>query len=560
MGIILPLDSDITDLFHINVRLIVLTPIAWNCAKSIAFTAFEGGAAPVSPAERWTIFTLWFSTIPNLLVTIRLATEAKAPRIALDQSFPIARTDAKGSTNVAPAVCLFACVNAVKRIISLPGASCLACWVVLVLFPADSARSQSLRDLIGSVGAPRASVNTPPLPSVARIIVPERNGTSFGSGSLVFAERDYALVVTNWHVVSDRVGEVSVQFPDGFQSAGKVLKVDRDWDLAAIGIWRPQVEPMRLAAQAPQIGDALAIAGYGSGQWRLAPGRCTQFVSPGSSFPADMIEVSVEARQGDSGGPILNQQGEIAGVLFGAGRGSTSGSHAPRVQSFLESVYPILREAPDTGLATRGAQPGEQASQKPPVIAHAQWEQPAAQPIESNAARAGGLLIEEPKIAQAAGESRAARPLVAAKSTPRRATDDELRDWVTPAKSELEAAAQPQTPENPNIDQKPLRVARIERNQAPARVRTEPASTMVAPGDQADCSKFDPAFPSLSGGTEGEVFSLSSNETIDQGVAPEAAAPAPKEGLFEQGKAFLALLGGVTILLQLVKIFGAKAS
>lgn len=460
-----------------------------------------------------------------------------------------------------------------NRLNPLSGASCLACWVVLVLFPADLAYSQNLRDLIGSVGAPRSAINTPPLPSVARIIVPERGGTSYGSGALVFIERDYAVVVTNWHVVSDRVGDVSVQFPDGFQSAGKVLKVDKDWDLAAIGIWRPHVEPMRFAQRAPEIGEPLAIGGYGSGQWRLAPGRCTQFVSPGSSFPAEMVEVSVEARQGDSGGPILNQQGEIAGVLFGAGRGSTSGSHCVRVQSFLESVYPILREAPDARLSSIADSASGNASGKPLVVASANWEQPNTPQAGASAERTGGLLIEEPRVAQASGESRAARPLVAAKQTPRRATDNELREWVRPAASEelenLNSAAGSLASgekQERDLDQAPMRVARISRQQFGGDLRENRAishsktpGALVAPREQEDCSKFDPAFPSLSGGPEGEVYSLSAAEGNESFVSMGSKESEQQEGLLDQGKAFLALLGGVTILFQLMKFFGGKS-
>jgi len=53
-----------------------------------------------------------------------------------------------------------------------------------------------------------------------------------------------------------------------------------------------------------------------------------------------MLEVSVAARDGDSGGPILNAQGELAGVLFGAARGRTAGSFLRAVQWFLASVAP----------------------------------------------------------------------------------------------------------------------------------------------------------------------------------------------------------------------------
>src|SRR5690606_21181540 len=109
----------------------------------------------------------------------------------------------------------------------------------------------------------------------------------------------------NWHVVRDAAGDVEVSFPDGYKSKAKVLKTDRDWDLAALVIWKPSVAPIAFAPQAPQPGEVLTICGYGSGNFRAATARCTQYVSPGRGLPYEMVEVSTEARQGDSGGPIL---------------------------------------------------------------------------------------------------------------------------------------------------------------------------------------------------------------------------------------------------------------
>jgi hypothetical protein len=68
-----------------------------------------------------------------------------------------------------------------------------------------------------------------------------------------------------------------------------------------------------------------------------------------------MVEVSAQARQGDSGGPILNERGELAGVLFGAGFGTTSGSYAGRVKQFLIGVAPNLGHADVAHIADSGA-------------------------------------------------------------------------------------------------------------------------------------------------------------------------------------------------------------
>ena len=129
-------------------------------------------------------------------------------------------------------------------------------------------------------------------PAVVRVIVPDRGSTSLGSGSLVAVSQNHGLVVTNWHVIRDAAGPITVAFPDGFRSLATVLRIDRDWDLAALAIWRPNVQPIPLAASAPQLGEPLAIAGYGEGPYRAIAGRCTQYVSPGQGQPFEMVELS----------------------------------------------------------------------------------------------------------------------------------------------------------------------------------------------------------------------------------------------------------------------------
>ncbi|MDD4269183.1 MAG: serine protease [Pirellulales bacterium] len=190
----------------------------------------------------------------------------------------------------------------------------------------------------GALWGSRAS--SQPHPAVVRVIVPEGEAMSLGSGSLVAANERLGLVVTNWHVVRDARGPITVVFPDGFRSGASILATDRDWDLAALAIWRPPATPLRLAAHAPQPGETLTIAGYGSGKYRAVSGRCVQYLSPGGNNPFELLEVAVAARDGDSGGPILNAQGELAGVLFGAARGRTAGSFCGRVQWFLASAAP----------------------------------------------------------------------------------------------------------------------------------------------------------------------------------------------------------------------------
>lgn len=218
-------------------------------------------------------------------------------------------------------------------------------WFLLLLLGAGSALAENIH------------------PAVVRVVVPEGDrSVSYGSGTLVAASENTGLVLTNWHVVRDRKGQVEVVFPNGFRSAARVLRTDQDWDLAALLVWRPNVEPVRISPRAPQPGEVLSIAGYGKGDYRFATGKCVQFLSPGGDKPFDIVELSAGARQGDSGGPILNQRGEMAGVLFGSASGMTSGSHAVRVRNFLGAIDPQLA---DGRLAPQPKIPQGQYAQNP---------------------------------------------------------------------------------------------------------------------------------------------------------------------------------------------------
>ncbi len=220
-----------------------------------------------------------------------------------------------------------------------------------------------------------------PHPAVVRVLAEESDGIAQGSGTLVDVREQFGLVITNWHVVRNASGAVNVVFPDGFQSAARVVRSDRDWDLAALLIWRPRVAPVPLANDAPRPGDPLVIAGYGSGAYRSAPGQCTQYLAPGVDRPFEIVEVSTAARQGDSGGPIFNSRRELAGVLFGSDGGSTSGSYAGRVRQFLEPVWGAATNLPtDTLLASQSAStssPSGSSTQSPrglqrlPAVTHA---------------------------------------------------------------------------------------------------------------------------------------------------------------------------------------------
>ncbi len=246
-----------------------------------------------------------------------------------------------------------------------------------------------------------------PNPAVVRVVVPERDGASLGSGALVAVNESSGLVLTNWHVVRDAAGQITVIFPDGFRSGAYLLRTDREWDLAALAIRRPNVAPIVISTVAPRPGDELTIAGYGSGPYRAVTGRCTQYVSPGDNQPFEMIELSAPARNGDSGGPILNSRGELAGVLFGSSFGRTAGSYCGRLKWFLNTVDGDFRRISAQAMLARRSQaarpPLAAIPSAPPAAALAAasepWQSPA--PLAPVSDRGPSPRVDEQSTAPA---------------------------------------------------------------------------------------------------------------------------------------------------------------
>ena len=271
-----------------------------------------------------------------------------------------------------------------------------------------------------------------PHPAVCRVIVDEAGGTAYGSGTLIDARDGFAMVVTNWHVVRDATGKIEVLFPDGFRCEARPLKLDETWDLAALVIWRPAAQPVTLANTPPRPGEPLTICGYGRGTYRAAPGRCTDYYSPKVGMPEELVELNVEARQGDSGGPIFNARGELAGVLFGAGQGTTLGSFQGRVKSFLASLAPDIGAASSTAIAS--AATGPRAMLGPPGLPPSSTVDPFLMADQAHGPVVLGLPQAIPEASSAAPVVSQLQPVTrAVAETARLADTTPTAKWTAPA-------------------------------------------------------------------------------------------------------------------------------
>lgn len=142
-------------------------------------------------------------------------------------------------------------------------------------------------------------------PAVVTII----GGNNTGSGSIISPD---GLVLTNEHVVRmARGGMVSVQTGNGQRYNGQVLATDAANDLALIQLRTNERLPyLRLAAsEGIQVGQQVFAIGSPFGlSGTLTTGILSRIAQNGD------LQTDAVLNPGNSGGPLLNSQGELIGV------------------------------------------------------------------------------------------------------------------------------------------------------------------------------------------------------------------------------------------------------
>lgn len=159
-------------------------------------------------------------------------------------------------------------------------------------------------------------------PSMVRVVVPACGGTQLGSGWIAAQDT----VVTNAHVVSGG-DSVTLQDPEG-DHPGTVVLFDPKTDIAIIhaeGLDGPALDLEISEQERETVGAALGYPGNKNGTLVILRAAVqAQYPATGkdiygrSDATREVYELRAAVRQGDSGGPFVLSNGDVAGVVFAA--------------------------------------------------------------------------------------------------------------------------------------------------------------------------------------------------------------------------------------------------
>ncbi|SDC63340.1 Trypsin-like peptidase domain-containing protein [Pelagirhabdus alkalitolerans] len=150
--------------------------------------------------------------------------------------------------------------------------------------------------------------------SVVGVDTSEGRGTGFG-----ISESGY--VVTNYHVIEDETS-VTVHYPEEGLFNGDIVKIKPEHDLALIKVDGDDLPYLPLAEHisdysSPQsitfIGNPLNFTGIANqGKWIAS--------STATSLETDVMLLDAPVYRGNSGSPVINEEGQVIGVIYATRR------------------------------------------------------------------------------------------------------------------------------------------------------------------------------------------------------------------------------------------------
>ena len=221
----------------------------------------------------------------------------------------------------------------------------------------DNAGNLSIKDIAKKV-----------LPTVVSISVNSTSGSGTGSGSIVQSDATKSYIVTNNHVIDDAVsgGKVTVEFQDGTELTATIKGRDIAYDLAVLEISKGNLPTISTGDSSKvligdlsvAIGSPLGLSGTVTSGIISALNRPVLAGSTNQASYIDALQTDAAVNPGNSGGPLVNGQGEMIGVnsaiaSLGASSAVTTGNIGLGFAIPINQAMRVVNEIIKSGKSTR---------------------------------------------------------------------------------------------------------------------------------------------------------------------------------------------------------------
>jgi len=173
-----------------------------------------------------------------------------------------------------------------------------------------------------------------------------------GSG-FIYNLTGQILIITNYHVIDGSIN-ITITFINGNGYAASVLGSDPYADLAVLSTDAPQSEykPLEIvSSSALKVGDPVIAVGnpYGlAGSMSVGVisslGRTITEETTGGYPIANVIQTTTPLNPGNSGGPLLNYQGQVVGITTAIVSDSQGLGFAIPSNTILREIEPLVTE------------------------------------------------------------------------------------------------------------------------------------------------------------------------------------------------------------------------
>lgn len=173
-------------------------------------------------------------------------------------------------------------------------------------------------------------------------VVRIRTKKSMGTGIVISSE---GTILTNAHVV-EGADRIIVETVHGTITTATIVRLDAEADLALLKTDSPDVRwiPIEMGPHDPlRVGSTIYVIGHPVGLgWTVTQGLVSAHRVAGTVAPIDLIQTDAAISPGNSGGPVLNDKGQLVGVvrskLIGVGMESIAFAIPyPVIKRFIEN-------------------------------------------------------------------------------------------------------------------------------------------------------------------------------------------------------------------------------